>query len=85
MSTARRNRKFIGGVRQIDSNALRLWGNLRDFERQQDSACDPAQMFDRMTETMRRDVLRLLPSYIAYWRSMADAVKNLPEKEVTDV
>jgi hypothetical protein len=76
MTASRRKQKFINGIRQIDPDALRLWGKLRDFERQQDGACDPSQMFHLMTETMQRDTLRLLPSFLAYWRSMAQAVNG---------
>lgn len=78
MTVPRRNRKFINGVRQIDGDALKMWGKLREFERQGDSACDPVQTFHEMTETMQRDVLRLLPEFVSYWRRFAEAVKNPP-------
>lgn len=61
-------------VPQINPHALRIWGKARDFERQRDSGCDPAEMYAAMTETMQADMRRLAPLLVDYWASFAEAI-----------
>lgn len=68
-------REAAAPVTPIDPDALRLWGKLRDFERQHDGKCDPERMFDLMTETMQKDTRRLLPQFIQYWSDFYEVVK----------
>lgn len=69
-------RQVTDPVKPIDANALRLWGKLRDFERHGDGACDPAKMLHEMTETMRRDVARLVHDVADYWQRFSEVVRN---------
>lgn len=59
-------------VQQLDRDALRVWGNARDFERQRDDACDVRDLFDGMTETMQADMRRLVPRLINFWTRFAE-------------
>lgn len=69
-------RQAADPVKPIDADALRLRGKLRDFERHRDGECDPATMLHEMTETMRRDVARLVHDVADYWRRFSEVVRN---------
>lgn len=69
-------RQIVDPVKPIDSGALRIWGKARDFERHRDADCDPAKMLHEMTETMRRDMARLVPAVLDYWQRFDEAIRN---------
>lgn len=71
-SAARIVREARDPVPQLDDNALRIWGNARDFERQRDAQARPAVVFPLMTETMQDDMRRLVPAIADYWRNFED-------------
>lgn len=48
--------------KQINSNALWLWGRVRDFDRLGVLSEDPSDLLSEMTDQMRADLRRLLPS-----------------------
>lgn len=48
-------------VTPVSTAALRLWGTLRDFERENWLAQNPEEIMATMVPTMRDDVLRLAP------------------------
>jgi hypothetical protein len=52
--------------RLADPQALWLWGRLRDFERDGILDVDPRELFGRMTDTMRPDIVRLAPRVSAW-------------------
>lgn len=62
-------------VPQIDDVALRVWGGARDFERHRDLSSRPADLMQKMTETMREDMQRLAPLLADYWNNFAEAVR----------
>lgn len=51
---------------QVDAKALWLWGRLKDFERDGLLQRDPRKIFAGMTDSMRDDILRLLPDVIRW-------------------
>ncbi len=60
-----KERKSNGATGKMHPFALWLWGRLVDFEETVDDTT-PEQMLGEMTETMRRDVLRVAPLVIDY-------------------
>ena len=59
---------------KIDNNALWLWGRARDFERNGYVDADPITILESMTETMRADLRRILPSMIDFFQRMQKAI-----------
>lgn len=53
-------------VKQMDDDALWIWGRLRDFERLRLSDKSVNELFDGMTETMQADMLRIAPMFIEW-------------------
>jgi hypothetical protein len=51
---------------KIDDRALWIWGRVRDFERDGYIDADPEILLADMTETMRADIARLVPSMIEH-------------------
>jgi hypothetical protein len=53
-------------VTPVTTAALRLWGTLRDWERESWLAQDPEKIMETMTAPMRADAMRLAP-LVAEW------------------
>jgi hypothetical protein len=51
---------------RMDSDALWIWGVIKDHERQNYSKRKPRELFEAMHETMREDIPRLLPKMIEW-------------------
>lgn len=51
---------------QIDSNALWLWGRLKDFERNGTLDRDVSELVSGMTKPMKEDCERIVPQLIAW-------------------
>jgi hypothetical protein len=59
---------------KIDDHALWLWGRARDFERDGYIDADPGALLDGMTETMRTDMARIVPSMIDFFQRLQEAL-----------
>jgi|SRR5580765_2025667 len=57
---------------RMDEDALWIWGRLRDFERDRITDREPAELIEAMTEPMRADVRRILPSVRAWLRELQE-------------
>ncbi len=60
-------------VPRMDPDALRAWGQIKDFERAEPRCLldmDVADLVSGMTEPMREDVLRLAPRIIAWLKTL---------------
>lgn len=58
--------RAANGAVRMDDCSLRVWGVLRDFERDGRMDRDVADVFGGMTNTMQADVRRVLPAII-HW------------------
>jgi len=54
----------------MDSDALWLWGRLRDFERRDIFSRDVAELIELMTDTMAADARRLAPAVRDFLRAI---------------
>lgn len=54
----------------MNPKALWLWGRLKDFEREGVLRSSPESLLSEMTEPMREDVRRLLPSVVGFLSKM---------------
>jgi hypothetical protein len=61
---AKRNRKVQTPVIQMDQDALDAWGWFRDFARYMFAEEEPAELFAKVTESIRDDVIILTPSFL---------------------
>jgi len=59
---------------KLDDKALWIWGRVRDFERDGYIDADPHTILEGMTETMRSDLARILPSMVDFLQRMEDAL-----------
>lgn len=58
---------------KLDDDALWIWGRARDFERDGFIDADPAVLLSGMTETMRADMVRVVPLLIGFYERMQEA------------
>jgi len=63
-----------GELPQMDSEALWLWGRLREFEERGLFDADPAYLHEQMTEAMREDMRRRLPVVLHFLGRYASEV-----------
>lgn len=61
-STTRLINEIRDPVPKMSAEALWLWGQLRDFERDNYASLDAHELLETMTEAMRADVRRIAPS-----------------------
>lgn len=57
---------------RMDEDALWIWGRLRDFERDRITDREPSELIEAMTEPMKADVRRILPSVRAWLRELQE-------------
>lgn len=57
---------------RMDPDALWIWGRLRDFERDRITDRDPEELVEAMTEPMKADICRILPSVRAWLRELQE-------------
>jgi hypothetical protein len=67
-------KKANGEVTPMHDNALWIWGRLRDFEAKQIGTADPCFLFSEMTEAMQADVVRILPSLVAFYTELQECM-----------
>lgn len=67
--------RAANGSKRMDNNALKLWGVLRDFERDGLLPINPQTLYAGMTETMQADVRRVLPTIIDWLNELKEVVK----------
>lgn len=58
---------------QMPPDSLWLWGRLRDLEREGYFDKEPGALLAPMTETMRADVLRILPLALDFFNALHEA------------
>lgn len=58
---------------QMPADSLWIWGRLRDLERDGYFSKTPSSLLDPMTETMRADVLRILPMALDFFNALHEA------------
>lgn len=65
-------------VPKMADDCLWIWGRARDFERDAYADKDPAALLSGMTETMRADMRRIVPSIVKFYAAFAEAMTNEP-------
>jgi len=63
-------------AKQIDPQALRIWGMCRDMERHDDISASPSRVFNEMTETMQADIRRLAPMVIEFFIELSEVANQ---------
>ncbi len=58
---------------RMPDDSLWIWGSMRDFERDGYANKSAGKLLDSMTETMRRDVLRIAPSMVDFFSAILEA------------
>lgn len=59
---------------QMPADSLWLWGRLRDLEREGYFDKNPSALLEPMTETMRADVIRILPLALDFFNALNEAL-----------
>lgn len=70
-------REAVDPQPRMPSDALWLWGRMRDFEREGFSGKDPDALLEGMTETMRADVLRIAPLMADFFGRIQENMNEL--------
>jgi len=64
---------------KLDEAALWIWGRARDFEREGFGDKDPATLLAGMTDTMRDDMLRIVPLMADFFNLFAKELEGTHE------
>jgi len=64
---------------KLDESALWIWGRARDFEREGFGDKDPAALLAGMTDTMRDDMLRIVPLMADFFNLFAEELEGTHE------